>query len=75
VRKELGIVAHACNSNTGEVEAEEDHELKTSLGYSVRPCLKKERARHWWLTPVTLATQETEVRRIAVQGQPRANSL
>jgi hypothetical protein len=23
----------------------------------------------WWLTPVILATQETEIRRIAVQSQ------
>jgi hypothetical protein len=23
-------------------------------------------ARHWWLTPVILATQETEIRRIMV---------
>jgi hypothetical protein len=28
-------------------------------------------ARHWWLTPVTLATQEAEIRRITVQIQPR----
>jgi hypothetical protein len=25
----------------------------------------------WWLTPVILATEEAEVRRIAVQGRPR----
>jgi hypothetical protein len=24
----------------------------------------------WWLTPVTLATQEAEIKRIAVQSQP-----
>jgi hypothetical protein len=27
-------------------------------------------ARHWWLTPVILATQETEIRRIMVRSQP-----
>jgi hypothetical protein len=25
----------------------------------------------WWLTPVTLATQEAEIRRIKVQSQTR----
>jgi hypothetical protein len=30
----------------------------------------KARARCWWLPPVILATQEAEIRRITVQGQP-----
>jgi hypothetical protein len=29
------------------------------------------RAGHQWLTPVVLATQEAEIRRIAVGSQPR----
>jgi hypothetical protein len=28
-------------------------------------------AGHWWLTPVILAAQETKIRRIMVQSQPR----
>jgi hypothetical protein len=28
-----------------------------------------------WLTPVILATQEAEIRRIAIQSQPWANNL
>jgi hypothetical protein len=31
-------------------------------------------ARHQWLSPVILATQEAEIRRIAVRSQPQANS-
>jgi hypothetical protein len=32
--------------------------------------IEKERARHRWLTPVILATQEAEIRRVAVRSQP-----
>jgi hypothetical protein len=28
-----------------------------------------QRTRHWWLTPVILATQEAEIRRIEIQSQ------
>jgi hypothetical protein len=32
---------------------------------------KRKRSWHWWLTPIILATQEAEIRRITVQSQPR----
>jgi hypothetical protein len=32
---------------------------------------KKSLVGHWWLTLVVLATEEAEIRRIAVQSQPR----
>jgi hypothetical protein len=33
--------------------------------------LKPDTSRAWWLMPIILATQEAEIRRIEVQGQPR----
>jgi hypothetical protein len=30
----------------------------------------RKEARHWWLTPVILATWKAEIRKTAVQGQP-----
>jgi hypothetical protein len=47
------------------------------LDYILRPCFKntkkqnKARARRRWLTPVILAIQEAEIRRIEVRSQPR----
>jgi hypothetical protein len=41
----------------------------------IREHLSKEMFRHdWWLTSVTLATQEIEIGRIVVRSQPGANS-
>jgi hypothetical protein len=34
-------------------------------------CAKLIVSQGWWLTPEILATQEAEIRRIAVQNQPR----
>jgi hypothetical protein len=33
----------------------------------------KNKAGHWWLTPVILATLEAEILRIAVRSHPQAN--
>jgi hypothetical protein len=50
---------------------QEYHEFEASLGYIVNTCLKKEKVGCRWLTPVILATQEAEIRRIRVRSQPR----
>jgi hypothetical protein len=47
--------------------------LSTGL-CSKKSTKNKQKARHWWLKPVILAVQETEIRRITVQCQPTANS-
>jgi hypothetical protein len=41
---------------------------KENVGHTYNRILFK--ARCHWLTPVILATQEAEIRRIMVQGQP-----
>jgi hypothetical protein len=35
---------------------------------------KKKTAGHWWFTPIILATQEAEIRRITVRNQPEKYS-
>jgi hypothetical protein len=45
--------------------------LSTLQTGSERKALKKREGGHWWLTPVILATQEAEIRRIVDQSQPR----
>jgi hypothetical protein len=49
--------------------------FRGSLGYIVSETLsqKPKSARCCWLTAVTLATQEAEIRRIMVQSQPKTN--
>jgi hypothetical protein len=45
--------------------------LKKISAYLYKHKKSSRQARHWWFTPVILATQEAEIRRIAVQRQPR----
>jgi hypothetical protein len=35
------MVVHACNSSTQEMERQEDHKFKASLGDRGRSCLRK----------------------------------
>jgi hypothetical protein len=50
---------------------QKDHNFKASLGQTVKPCLKnnKTMAGCQWLSPIILAIQEAEIRRIEVQNQ------
>jgi hypothetical protein len=62
-----GKVIDNCKPGTGGWGLrQEDQEYKASLSSIARPSLKKSItfARHWWLTPVILATQEADIRRI-----------
>jgi hypothetical protein len=44
---------------------------KCSISESFKSADKRvDRVTHWWLTPIILATQETEIRRIVVRSQP-----
>jgi hypothetical protein len=40
----IDVAVHTWNLSTWEAE-QEDHEFKVSLGYTVRPCLKKKKKR------------------------------
>jgi hypothetical protein len=63
------VETHDYKISTWEAEAEGSRAWDS---LAVRPCLKnKLTARCWWLTPVILATQEAEIRRISVQSQRR----
>jgi hypothetical protein len=44
-------------------------QFEASLGYKVSPHFKK--TTKSWLTPVILATEEAEIRRMVVRSQPR----
>jgi hypothetical protein len=60
-------MAYICNTSTQELWWKEG---QAGL-YGETLSLKKNKARHQWLTPVILATQEAEIRRIAVLSQPK----
>jgi hypothetical protein len=71
------MVVHACNlitckAKTGiqariQGQCSLVSEFQASLNYIMRSCLKKQnKTRCWWLTPIIIATQEAEIRRITV---------
>jgi hypothetical protein len=50
------------------------HEAPSSISSTIQN-KNHTQDRCWWLTPVILATQDAEIRRIAVQKLAQANSL
>jgi hypothetical protein len=46
-----------------------ENEFTYMKSTSINHCKMFTGARCWWFTPIILATQETEIRRIAILGQ------
>jgi hypothetical protein len=59
-------MGHACNPRTQEAEAGESQVPDQPGLHNEALSEKQNKARCWWLIPVILATQEGEIRRIAV---------
>jgi hypothetical protein len=61
------------SDNQRAVHRNKPKQIGHSRHTTARACwnsfLKEINARHWWLTPIILATR-TDIRRIEVQGQP-----
>jgi hypothetical protein len=70
-------MVHACNLSTWE--AGDRRTVSSGPGWAPKQDLvskvKKKGARCWWLMPVILATQEAEIRRMVVPGQPQFEAL
>jgi hypothetical protein len=58
------MAMHTCKPSIPEAEAV-GSQFETNLDYIARPSHKKT-GRYQWLTPIVLATQEAEIRRIMV---------
>jgi hypothetical protein len=74
----LGMVVHTCNLSTQEAEAGGSWvEVRLENTVSSRPAsavgqgpVPKKTNNSWALMPIILATQEAEIKRIAVRRQP-----
>jgi hypothetical protein len=44
--------------------------ILTAITTSLKALPKEELSRHWWLTPVILATQEAEIRETQFKASP-----
>jgi hypothetical protein len=59
------MVVHTYNPSTWETE-ERGCEFEASMGYIMRPCLRKKRSQVWWLMLGIPATWEAEIGRNVV---------
>jgi hypothetical protein len=55
----------------GDFQSRERRKVIKPHSLSIRKNVNNSKRGHQWVTPVILATQEAEIRRIAVRSQPR----
>jgi hypothetical protein len=65
------MYTHVSKCKNNKIKGERKNKIKWRSYSGGKKKKEHYKARHQWLMPVNLATQEAEIRRIMVQSQPR----